>query len=365
MIELRGVAKQYLYGARVLGSVDLRVADGEIVALLGGVGSGKTTLLKCVADVTDCEGEVLVDGKPVGKRPDDVIMVFDDLAVFKNRSFYYNLAYPLKIRGVDKHETDRLVNAAAKRMGIVACLGEKVRKMPLIDVKRLALARLFLRDYRALLVDDITRGLSREEADELWTETAPILVEAARKGASVIFATTDRSEAISVAHRIAVMNCGEIKQVDTAKNIYEFPSNIWAAQAVDEHYRFERARLERRDGKLWVVFAKDGGEECSLDARVFDGEIADGFEGKDIYVGWHAEDYDTVGDALTEDVSYAVRDGVNNGFLLYTASGARVRCEEFRERVGVLPKIKKARLFELYSENSLHKDNTKDKGSKI
>lgn len=94
MIELKGVTKQYLYGARVLGSVELKVDDGGIVALLGDKGSGKTTLLKVAAGVTDCEGEVLISGAPLAKRPDDVLMVFDDLAVFKNRTFYYNLAYP-------------------------------------------------------------------------------------------------------------------------------------------------------------------------------------------------------------------------------------------------------------------------------
>lgn len=353
MIKLLGVAKQYLYGARVLGSTDLCVEDGEIVSLLGGDGSGKTTLLKVIAAVTDCEGEVLINGKPVDKRPDDVIMIFDDLAVFKNRSFYYNLAYPLKIRGVGKCDIDRLVNEAAKRMGIVACLGEKVRRMPLIDVKRLALARLFLRDYKALLVDDITRGLSREEADELWKETMPILLEAASRGVSVMFATSDSREAISVANRIAVMNCGEIKQIGSAEDIYRNPSSIWAAQALDEHYRFERATLERENGRL-VVVHKGQGENFVMDAGVFDGKIATGFEGKDVYIGWHAEDFALDGDTCTEDVAYAVRDGVDSGFLLYTANGTHVRSDKIRERVCVLPKIEKARLFDFNSENSLH-----------
>lgn len=186
MIKLDGVSKQYLYGARVLFGVDLEVKDGEIVSVLGDEQSGKTTLLKVVAGVTDCEGQVLIDGSPIAKKPDDVIMVFDDLAIFDNRSCYYNLAYPLKIRGLDKAAIDVKVKECAKRAGITAILYERAGKASLIDRKRLALARLFLRDCKAVLVDDITRGLDKEEAATLWSEVAPVLVEKAREGKSVI-----------------------------------------------------------------------------------------------------------------------------------------------------------------------------------
>ena len=69
MITLEGVSKQYLYGARVLGSLDMTINDGQIVALLGDESSGKTTFLKVVASVTDCEGKVLFDGQPLQKSP--------------------------------------------------------------------------------------------------------------------------------------------------------------------------------------------------------------------------------------------------------------------------------------------------------
>ena len=68
MLELVGVSKQYLYGARVLGSLDMKIEDGKILALLGDELSGKTTFLKVVASVTDCEGKVLFDGQPLAKK---------------------------------------------------------------------------------------------------------------------------------------------------------------------------------------------------------------------------------------------------------------------------------------------------------
>lgn len=166
MIKLDGVSKQYIYGARVFAPVDMTINDGEIVALLGDELSGKTTFLKVVAGVTDSEGKVLFDGEPLAKKPDDVIMIFDDLALFANRSCYYNLAYPLKIRGANKDEIDKRVKAAAEKVGITASLYFKARKLDSIDKKRLAIARLFLRDFKVALVDDITRGLKKEECKD-------------------------------------------------------------------------------------------------------------------------------------------------------------------------------------------------------
>ncbi|MDE7372471.1 MAG: ATP-binding cassette domain-containing protein, partial [Clostridia bacterium] len=350
----------YLYGARVLGSVDMTVEDGEIVALLGDGGSGKTTLLKVAAGVTECEGEVLISGNPIAKRPDDVLMVFDDLAVFRNRSFYYNLAYPLKLRGVDKNEIDRRVKACAERMGITACLYEKASKMPLIDAKRLAIARLFLREYKALFIDDITSGLDRDEAEELWSEVVPIILEKAKEGVSVIYATHSADEAVSIADRIAVLHYGELKQIGTAKDIYENPSNIWAAQALDKYYHFERARLERRDGKLKIVLGvktpvssgedENATKETVLDGSVFEGRIASGYEGETVFIGWHGDDFAEVGERM-ESVSYAVRDG--DAYILHTSRGICVKKNNKAEEVCTLPNIERAFLFDFTNENSI------------
>lgn len=186
MIELKSVSKQYLYGARVLASADMTIKNGEIVALLGDDGSGKTTFLKVVAGVTDFEGEIFFDGEPLAKKPDDVVMVFDDLALFANRSCYYNLAYSLKIRGVEKDVIDEKVKACADRVGITASLYSRVRKLSLIDKKRLAIARLFLRDCKVVLIDDITKGLDKDEAAVLWQEVAPALQDFAKEGKCVI-----------------------------------------------------------------------------------------------------------------------------------------------------------------------------------
>lgn len=357
MIELKGVTKQYLYGARVLGCTELSVEDGEIVALLGDSGSGKTTLLKVIAGVTECEGEVLINGKKLADHPDDVLMVFDDLAVFANRSFYYNLSYPLKMRGVDRTEIDRRVKYGAERLGITACLYEKVRKMPLIDVKRLGIARLFVRDAKVILIDGITEGLPREDAEELWDEITPILLEKAREGVSVIYSTKSAREAMSISDRIAVMHLGEIKQIGSATQIKNSPSNIWSAQALDAHYSFERARLERKDGSLVITLGVETpvkeGEEYAIDGSVFEGRVASGYEGREIFVGWNCDCFAEDGDRR-ENVAYAVFE--DGAYVLHTESGLAIKSNTKKDNVCTLPVASKVVLYDFASENSILTD---------
>lgn len=363
MIELQSVTKQYLYGARLFGNFDLKIADGEIFAVLGDEQSGKTSLIKTIGGVTDCEGRVLINGKDVCTKTDDVIIIFDDLALFENRTFYYNLAYPLKIRGYDKQKIDEAVQKSADRMGIVACLDERVKKMPLIDRKRLAVARLFLRDAKVVLIDNITKGLCASEERELWGEVAPILIEKARQGVSVVFATDKKGEAVSIADRIAVLHYGDVKQVGSVQDICEQPANVWAAQAMDADYRFERVALREKDGKCVALFdaearfnpdtlQKDTEEKIEVALPFEKEDVVDGYIGKDVYIGWNCQNYDLQGGRKTT-VKYALADG--DGYVLVCENGLRIASKDKLDSVGTLPNGKGVCLFDGTNENSILK----------
>ena len=153
MLTLEGFAKQYLYGARLFGGVDVSFGDGEVVAVLGGEGSGKTSFLKALCGAEKAEGKVLLDGAPIARRTDDVIMVFDDGAVFGHRTVYDNLAYPLVLRKTDRAEIASRVINAAERMGIGACLNMRARALSPVERRRMSLARLLVRDARLCLID--------------------------------------------------------------------------------------------------------------------------------------------------------------------------------------------------------------------
>ncbi len=337
----------------MLGALDMTIADGEIISLLGDEGSGKTTFIKVIGGVTECEGEVLVDKKPISQKTDDTIIVFDDLAVFDNKTFYYNLAYPLKIRGYAKDDIDTIVKDSATRLGITACLYEKVRKMPLIDVKRLAIARLLIRRARVILIDDITGGLSKEDADTLWREVAPILIEKAREGMSIIYSTANKQEAISIADRIAVMHYGEIKQVGTYDEIMSKPANIWAVEALDSDYHFERAHVIKEGDKLIANLNDIDSNSDNLHpidvSHLKDCLIMD-CDGKDVYVGWHSSDYLNDGGRVAE-VKYTIRQ--DKGYILHISDDIRVHSDKNMAAVCTLPKADSVSLFDIIGENSI------------
>ena len=347
MIEIKGVTKQYLYGARVIDALDMEIKDSEIIAVLGDEQSGKTTFIKVVSAVEDCEGEILLDGKPMVQKTNDTIVVFDDLALFENRNFFYNLAFPLSIRKVDEQTINEKVYAAAEKLGIVACLGDKVKKVSLLDKKRLAVARLLLRDAKAVFVDDITSGLSAKDAETILAEIQPILVEFAKRGASVVYSTSSIDEAKSIADRIVVLHYREVKQIGTYDEIYSHPTSVWAGEAVDKFFTFEETVLRRENGALKLLL-EDG--KYTLDASTFDGKIIDGFEGKKIYIGWHGKDYAENGERV-EKVEYAYR--LDDRFVNVTESGRCVVSTAKRDDVCTLPNVEKAFLFDFENENSI------------
>lgn len=189
MLTLAGFAKPYLYGARLFGGVDAEFRDGEIVAVYGRGGSGKTSFLKAICGATDAEGGVLLDGKPIARKTDKVIMVFDDGAVFGGKTVYDNLAYPLRIRNVPKADIAAAVIAAAEETGIAACLDMRARKLNAADLRRMSLARLLVRPARLCLVDEPTKDLSREDAEEVFRDFVSVARKLAAAGATVLFST--------------------------------------------------------------------------------------------------------------------------------------------------------------------------------
>jgi len=360
MIELRGVSKQYLYGARLLGSVDLKIDDGEIAAVFGGEGSGKTTCLKVIAGVTDCEGEVIINGVQVSEKSskqlgDDVLMLFDDLALFKNKTCRFNIGYPLIIRGYSKEETEKIVDAAAEKAGIVSCLNMKVKKMSALDTKRIGIARLFIREFKTLLIDDITGGLERKDAEQLWAELAPLIVRFKREGKSVVVATENFGEAASAADRIAIIHAGEIKQIGRLNELWDSPKNIWAAEAADKYYHFERARICGLDGGLKLVLGIETpvskAEEYSVDISAMREKIPEEYIGKTVFAGWHSDCFAESGERK-ESVEYALYE--NGNYILHTAGGIRIRSEKKTDAACTLPRAEGVRIYDFASENCVH-----------
>lgn len=302
MLVLGGVTKQYLYGKRLFGVLDEVISDGEIVSIYGEEGSGKTTFLKVLAGLEEYEGEITLDGKKISAKTNDVVMAFDDCAVFELKTVYGNLAYPLKIRKTKNEVVKERVISVAKEFSIDGILKKRGLSLTKEERTKLSVARLFLRPAKLLLVDEPRTGLD----DGTYRTMQAKLREVAKGGTSVLYATTERERALD-ADRIVVLVDGDVKQIGTYDELRSRPTSVWSAQVADKNYNVEKATLTREYERLNLVI--HGKEEITIDFTSRLDEIVDGFEGRTLWCGWHSD----VSSPSVND--YVLFDGAENSIM--------------------------------------------------
>ncbi|MCP5152570.1 MAG: ABC transporter ATP-binding protein [Ectothiorhodospiraceae bacterium] len=204
--------------------IDLEVADGELLAVIGPSGSGKSTVLKLLAGFLEPEsGRILIDGRDVTGTPPrarHLGVVFQSYALFPHMSAWRNVAYPLKVRGVATAERRRRAVDALGKVG----LGEFVERMPATlsggQQQRVALARALVFEPRALLLDEPLSALDMALRAGMRDEIVRVQQDA---GIATLHVTHDQEEALSIGHRVAVMQAGRILQVAAPIELYDRP----------------------------------------------------------------------------------------------------------------------------------------------
>ena len=210
--------------------VDLQIEDGEFMALVGPSGCGKTTTLNMVAGLIELtSGTISIGGKVVNDldpKDRDIAMVFQNYALYPNKSVAENLAFPLQMRKVPKTEIEVRVKRAAEILSIGHLLQRKPRQLSGGQQQRVALGRALVRDPKAFLMDEPLSNLDAMLRVQMRSELKRLHQQFST---TVIYVTHDQMEAMTMADRIAVMSGGALQQVGTPEDIYSRPANTFVA----------------------------------------------------------------------------------------------------------------------------------------
>jgi multiple sugar transport system ATP-binding protein len=230
-VRLEQVEKRFGDVAAVSG-IDLTIADGEFVVLLGPTGAGKTTTLRLIAGLEKPDrGRVLIGGSDAtGQSPAErnVAFVFQQYSLYPHLSVFDNLAFPLRspVRKVGEAEIRQNVERVAKLLRIEAKLNNRATRLSGGEMQRVAIGRALVRNPSIFLMDEPLSSLDAKLRADLRLELKHIQQDL---GATVLYVTHDQIEALTMANRIGVLDHGRLVQIGTPREIYESPRNIYVA----------------------------------------------------------------------------------------------------------------------------------------
>jgi sn-glycerol 3-phosphate transport system ATP-binding protein len=278
-ITLEGVGKTYAGGVTAVHAIDLAIADGEFLVLVGPSGCGKSTLLRMVAGLeTISHGTVRIGDRVVNEvepADRDIAMVFQNYALYPHMSVRQNLAYGLKNRGMGRDDIARRVAEAAGILEIGPYLDRKPRALSGGQRQRVAMGRAIVREPAVFLFDEPLSNLDAKLRVQMRGEIKQLQ---ARLATTAIYVTHDQLEAMTLAHRLVVLNGGRIEQVGTPLEVYRRPASTFVAAFIGSPAMNLLAAVA--DGAL----ARIGGVALALRAGVPAGKLTLGLRPEDVRV---------------------------------------------------------------------------------
>ena len=232
LVELNSLVRKFgdLYA---LDGFSLTINPGELIALLGPSGCGKTTALRLLAglDLPD-SGKVIVDGQdltnvPANKR--DMGMVFQAYSLFPNLTAIENVAFGLKVRGIDTEKRLKKASELLELVGLTTQANRFSHQMSGGQQQRVALARALAIEPKVLLLDEPLSALDAKVRTQLRDEIRRIQIEV---GTTTLFVTHDQEEAMAMADRVGVMSNGKLEQIDRPNIVYSSPTSAFVASFV-------------------------------------------------------------------------------------------------------------------------------------
>jgi multiple sugar transport system ATP-binding protein len=273
------VGKVYAGGVVALDDLCLELADGELLVLVGSSGCGKSTALRLLAGLeTPTSGTIRIDGKIANEltpQQRNVAMVFQDYALYPNRTVRGNLAFPLEMRRMPREDVEKRVRSAAALLEIGELLDRFPRELSGGQRQRVAMGRALVREPAVFLLDEPLSNLDAKLRGQVRAEIAELR---RRTGITMLYVTHDQVEAMTLGDRVAVLHRGRLQQVAKPRDLYASPANAFVAGFVgnppmnlvparithDEHGRMALAigdaRLPLSDAVAKTARAAQGAE---------------------------------------------------------------------------------------------------------
>jgi ABC-type sugar transport system ATPase subunit len=281
-IELKSISKVF-GNYTACRDVNLAIAEGEFVTLLGASGCGKTTTLNMVAGLEDAtSGDILMSGRRVNDLSPvqrDVAMVFQNYALYPHMNVARNIGFTLKMRGMDAGEIRKRVEKVAGSLELSSMLDRLPSQLSGGQQQRVAIGRALVREPKIFLFDEPFSNLDASLRMKMRAEVKELHQ---RLSVTSIFVTHDQEEAMSISDRIAVMNQGRVEQLGTPEEVYSRPVTRYVATFIGS------PRMELAPGE---IISSPGGLACRIDSISipFTGQSGAVAPGRQVEVGIRPE----------------------------------------------------------------------------
>ena len=228
-VSLSGIRKSY-GRQEVVHGVDCEIADGEFLVIVGPSGCGKSTLLRMIAGLERITaGDLKIDERRVNELEPaerDIAMVFQNYALYPHMTVYRNMAYGLKIRGLSKADIDARVRKAAGILELGDLLERTPRQLSGGQRQRVAMGRAIVREPSVFLFDEPLSNLDAKLRVQMRVEIKKLQESL---GITSVYVTHDQVEAMTLGHRLLVLNDGNVEQLGTPIELYQRPASVFVA----------------------------------------------------------------------------------------------------------------------------------------